>query len=220
MHKKCNQTKHATRYETCTGQLRKDKIATLKRTSTKQQDLFTKRNAESDSARSQDFALFANPFEAIVKNVPAHLQMKLVDLQCDGHLKSKFGEVPLVKFYGEYTPHDTFPVLVNHARMLTSLFGSTYMCEQLFSKMNFAKSKTRTQLNDAHLDGTLRLASRYTTAAGRSRVSAATSAFDCALKMNFAKCKTCTQLSDAHLDGTLRLASTQLQRYIQHNIGH
>ena len=31
--------------------------------------------------------------------------------------------------------------------------------EQLFSKMNFAKCKTRTQLSDAHLDGTLRLAS-------------------------------------------------------------
>ena len=27
------------------------------------------------------------------------------------------------------------------------------MCEQLFSKMNFAKCKTRTQRNDAHLDG-------------------------------------------------------------------
>ncbi len=51
-------------------------------------------------ARSQDFALFANPFEAIVKNVPVHLQMELVDLQCDGDLKSKFAEVPLVKFYG------------------------------------------------------------------------------------------------------------------------
>ena len=85
--------------------------------------------------------------------------MKLVDLQCDGDLKSMFAEVPLVKFYGEYIPHDKFPVLVNHARMLTALFGSTYMCEQLFSKMNFAKSKTRTQLSDKHLDGTLRLAS-------------------------------------------------------------
>ena len=120
--------------------------------------------------------------------------MKLVDLQeCDGHLKSKFAEVPLVKFYVEYIPHDKFPVLVNHARMLTALFGSTYMCEQLFSKMNFAKSKTRTQLSDKHLDGTLRLPSRYTTAAGHSQVSAATSASDCEqLKMNFAKCKTRT----------------------------
>ncbi len=87
--------------------------------------------------------------------MPVHQQMELVDLQCGGDLKSKFAEVPLVKFYGEYIPHDKFSVLVNHARMLTALFGSTYMCEQL----NFAKCKTRTQLSDAHLDGTLRLAS-------------------------------------------------------------
>ena len=72
-----------------------------------------------------------------------------------------------MKFYGEYIPNNKFPGLVNHA-----CFGSTYICGQLFSKMNFAKCKTR------------------------------------------------TQLSDAHLDGTLRLASTQLQRDIQHNIGH
>ncbi len=75
MNKECNlkrhyQTKHAAKYEACTEQLRKDKFATLKRTITKQQDVFTKRNAESASVRSQDFALFANPFEAIVKNVP------------------------------------------------------------------------------------------------------------------------------------------------------
>ena len=37
--------------------------------------------------RSQDFALFANPFEAIVKNAPVHKQVELVDLQCDSDLK-------------------------------------------------------------------------------------------------------------------------------------
>ena len=74
-------------------------------------DQFARRFAEL-RPRSQDFALFANPFEAIVKNVPIHLQMEPVDLQCDGHLKSKFAEVPLVKFYGEYIPHDKFPGLV------------------------------------------------------------------------------------------------------------
>ena len=35
------------------------------------------------------------------KHVPVHMQMELVDLQCDGDLKSKFAEVPLVKLYGE-----------------------------------------------------------------------------------------------------------------------
>ena len=32
-----------------------------------------------------------------------------------------------MKFYGEYIPHDKCLGLVNHARMLTAFFGSTYM---------------------------------------------------------------------------------------------
>ena len=55
---------------------------------------------------------------AIVKNVPVHLQMELVDLQCNGDLKSKFY---LVKLYGEYIPNDKCPGLVNQARTLTAL---------------------------------------------------------------------------------------------------
>ena len=50
-------------------------------------DQFARRFAEQRVC-SQDFALFTNPFEAIVKNVPVHLQMELVDLQCDGDLNS------------------------------------------------------------------------------------------------------------------------------------
>ena len=63
-------------------------------------DQFPRRFAELH-ARPVRTALFANPFEAIVNKVPVHLQMELVDLQCDGDLKSKFAEVPLVKLYGE-----------------------------------------------------------------------------------------------------------------------
>ena len=64
MNKECNlkrhyQTKQAAKYDACTGQLRKDKIATLKRTITKQQDVFTKRNAESASNVEASFAVSA-----------------------------------------------------------------------------------------------------------------------------------------------------------------
>ena len=39
-------------------------------------------------ASSQDLALFSNSFDAVVDNVPVHLQLELVDLQCDSDLKS------------------------------------------------------------------------------------------------------------------------------------
>ena len=45
--------------------------------------------------------------------------------------------------------------LVENAKIMISIFGSTYICEQLFSKMKFTKSKLRTKLTDSHLDGIL-----------------------------------------------------------------
>ena len=42
--------------------------------------------------------------------------------------------------------------------MMACLFGSTYICEQLFSQMKLVKSKSRTVLTDRHLEDTLRIA--------------------------------------------------------------
>jgi hypothetical protein len=39
---------------------------------------------------------------------------------------------------------------------IKSYFGSTYLCESLFSTMNIIKSKHRYWLTDAHLDDCLR----------------------------------------------------------------
>ncbi|KAM9332685.1 uncharacterized protein KZ484_017796 [Pholidichthys leucotaenia] len=49
------------------------------------------------------------------------------------------------------------------AMKVTSLFGSTYLCESAFSDMNFIKNKHRTRLTDAHLQDSLRVTeSSYT----------------------------------------------------------
>ena len=40
---------------------------------------------------------------------------------------------------------------------MISLFGSTYICEQLFSRMKFTKNKNRTKITDVHLEDSLRL---------------------------------------------------------------
>ena len=41
--------------------------------------------------------------------------------------------------------------------MMGVLFGSTYLCESVFSRMKFAKSKTRSVLTDTNLQNTLRI---------------------------------------------------------------
>ncbi|XP_065651049.1 general transcription factor II-I repeat domain-containing protein 2A-like [Hydra vulgaris] len=46
-----------------------------------------------------------------------------------------------------------------HAIKYFSLFGSTYNCEQLFSKLKHVKTELRNRLTDEHLTNTLRIAS-------------------------------------------------------------
>ena len=41
---------------------------------------------------------------------------------------------------------------------MTSLFGSTYLCEQVFSRMNHVKSPVRSLLSDSHMENSLRIA--------------------------------------------------------------
>ena len=40
-----------------------------------------------------------------------------------------------------------------------ALFGSTYLCEQVFSKIDFMKSPYRSVMTDKHLENGLRVAS-------------------------------------------------------------
>ena len=87
--------------------------------------------------------------------------MELVELQCNNEIKSKFHAegVSLLDFYNKYLEYKRYPTLVNHAKKMASMFGSTYTCEQLFSSMKLAKSKLRTQLTDDHLQDVMILAS-------------------------------------------------------------
>jgi hypothetical protein len=62
----------------------------------------------------------------------------------------------LLDFY-KSLPKDEFPQLVEFAKKKVSLFGSTYKCEQLLSRMKFNKSKIRYRLTDLHLQNNLRV---------------------------------------------------------------
>lgn len=51
----------------------------------------------------------------------------------------------------------TFPELSRMFKQIMYLFGSTNLCEKLFSTMNFNKSKFRSKLKDEHLKAMLRV---------------------------------------------------------------
>ena len=90
--------------------------------------------------------------------IPEHLQLESINMQCNQYLKAKFNDVTLMDFYQKYLSSAEHPNLIKHSKMMACLFGSTYICEQLFSQMKLVKSKSRTVLTDRHLEDTLRIA--------------------------------------------------------------
>lgn len=74
--------------------------------------------------------LFATPMKSDVEKAPTHLQMELIELQEDTHLKSKFEDVELSDFYRTYLAVEKNPQLKAFARKIICAFRSTYKCEQ------------------------------------------------------------------------------------------
>jgi hypothetical protein len=122
-------------------------LRTVKSTDTKKYAEEIQILQQEFGSRFQDFrkreaavSLFSTPLDANIEIFSGKFQLEIVDLQCNEDLKSKFRDTTLLDFYKLYLPGDKFPVLRNHAQKLTSLFGSTYLCEQFFSKMNTVKN--------------------------------------------------------------------------------
>ena len=105
----------------------------------------------------QDIQLFRNPFSINIEIVDPIYQMELAELQNCDSLKDAFKSSSVTNFYASL-PSETYPNLRNHALKMATIFGSTYVCEQTFSRMKHLKSPTRSRLTDAHLHHLLRLA--------------------------------------------------------------
>ncbi|CAI5657912.1 unnamed protein product [Oreochromis niloticus] len=123
------------------------------------QEEFDHRFADFKTHRAT-FHIFADSFSSDVQDAPSVLQMELIELQCNSELKAKFREVSgkadkLGQFLRELSP--SFPRLSRTFKRTMCLFGSTYLCEKLFSTLNFNKSKYRSRLTDDHLQDILRV---------------------------------------------------------------
>uniref|UniRef100_A0A3P9KMN0 SPIN-DOC-like zinc-finger domain-containing protein n=1 Tax=Oryzias latipes TaxID=8090 RepID=A0A3P9KMN0_ORYLA len=103
-----------------------------------------------------DMELFSQPFSVSPDSVPEHLQMELIEFQCDTELRRKFVSLPLMDLY-PHVSKQRYPQMRKNAQVMLSLFGSTYICEQTFSLMNLNKIKLRGTLTDSHLQDILTL---------------------------------------------------------------
>lgn len=84
------------------------------------------------------------------------LQMEIIDLQEDISLQM-YKTASTEEFWGKHVS-EKYANCKTLAINLATMFGSTYVCESSFSKMNFLKSKYRSRLTDAHLEDALRIA--------------------------------------------------------------
>lgn len=107
--------------------------------------------------RSEDFKkhsdmmkLLSNPFEVDPTHDDDEYQMELIDIQTDWDLKIAFTEHDLLRFYSSDVSSHSYPNLSQDAMKFFALCGSTYCCEQLFSRMKNMKIKSRSLLSNEH----------------------------------------------------------------------
>ncbi|XP_001494185.1 general transcription factor II-I repeat domain-containing protein 2 isoform X1 [Equus przewalskii] len=115
---------------------------------------FQKRLSEFKLYESE-LTLFSSPFSMKIESVPEALQMEVIDLQCNTVLKTKYDKVGIPEFYRYLW--SSYPRYKTHCAKILSMFGSTYICEQLFSIMKLSKTKFCSQLKDSQWDSVLHI---------------------------------------------------------------
>ncbi|XP_077658749.1 general transcription factor II-I repeat domain-containing protein 2B-like isoform X1 [Urocitellus parryii] len=117
---------------------------------------FQKRLSDFECYESE-LRLFSAPFSTGIESVREELQLEVIDLQCNSALKAKYDEVGVPEFYRHLW--STYPRYRSHCARVLSMFGSTYVCEQLFSIMKLSKTKHCSQLKGSQWDPVLHVAS-------------------------------------------------------------
>jgi hypothetical protein len=96
--------------------------------------------------------IFENPFSIDVRDAPEKFQLELID----SILYNSFNQEALITFYASL-PVSWFSELCKLAQNLSSVFGSTYTCEQTFSCMKQNKFKFHSRITNVHLHNVLQI---------------------------------------------------------------
>ena len=107
---------------------------------------------------------FCHSFQCDCSCCSCNFQHEIIELQNDDTLEGMYLTALLVEFYQRYINADDFSILRKHALKYVSLFGSTYCCEQFFSKLNLTKSRLGTRLTNENFEMELRVVTSSTSA--------------------------------------------------------
>lgn len=107
--------------------------------------------------------VFMTPFSARPEDAPSNLQVELIKIQCDSILKDRYYHFngDLISF-NKGIAQQEFPRIHALALKCFAMFGTTFICEQMFSIMNINKTKMRSSLSDASLEAILQIATART----------------------------------------------------------
>jgi hypothetical protein len=105
---------------------------------------------------SEDIHLFQNPFTSEMEEASEIYQLEFTDMQTNVELKEVFRSSTREQFY-KCLSDSKFPNIKGLATKMLTVFGSTYMCEQTFSRMKLIKPKFRTRMTNDHLHHCLRI---------------------------------------------------------------
>ena len=98
------------------------------------------------------------PISSPITKDTAAVELELLELQEDEGLKGlKRSGDSTIEFW-KNVPEEKYPQTKMCAMKLISIFGTTYVCESLYSTLKFIKSKYRSELTDEHLSVLVRTA--------------------------------------------------------------
>ena len=100
-------------------------------------------------------AVFALPYTCETSSALEELQLELNALPEDDVLEQNFKKMNLIDFYKSLPVAECYN-LMQFAKKFVCTFGSTYISEQLLSKVKHVKSKLRSNLIERHLLDRLR----------------------------------------------------------------
>jgi hypothetical protein len=107
---------------------------------------------------SNEIRLFQNPLAIDINEVPAQVQMEMIELQSNDSLKDAFFRRKSTAILCR-TPYFKFPHHQDFRKKMITSFVSTYICEQAFSVMNYRKNKYCSRLTNELLHAMLRISS-------------------------------------------------------------
>jgi hypothetical protein len=105
---------------------------------------------------SKDIRLFQNPFTFEMEDASEIYKLELIDMQTNYELKEAFHSSTRKQFY-KCLSDSKFRNIKGLATKMSTVFGSTYICEETFSRMKLIKSKFRTRMTNDHLHHCLRI---------------------------------------------------------------